>query len=993
MLVLTVAAGACHRPSKGREVVPPFSGVDSSQVDIVLAGLSLEEKIGQLIVWEAPMNDSAGRADVFQKIQDGMAGGLLLEGLHLADFMYVADSLRRTSKLPLFFSTRQKVSLHNQFAGLQQFPLPATMGAIDSVELTRFLERHYLRQCKALGINLALNPVLKSDDLAAQSFDFQTFENEGTALAERSIRMASYLQSNRILAVGDGFFKLEFIENDSLRDLALSRFLTHTQVGLGGLMVNDGAFKADTLEKTMPRFIKKYLNNYLDFSGLMTVELAPGESPRQKLLEGADLLFTPDAGLVFQAIDKLLTTGQLTETEINERARRVLIAKAWVNGGKLPVTLSVVPQDTTTRKPVKFVSISEKRLPNLVHENQPRPANLDANVDETVCYFEDPRWSLFIGRLFENAVILARDDSQILPLKKIYDTDYQVFEYSQRTFQDFENYFSKYANFKTHRQLPSASGELSPVVFSKTAKAPVAIVLLDSLDLQPGFHKRFIESLNELSGQAPVVLVNFGNPKNLRHFAPGVSCIQIFEKNNFTEAYTAQMLFGGVASEGRMPVGVDENLKFGTSVRRQPVRLGFATAEKTGIASERLVGINAIAGSAIGHGVFPGCQVAVAKDGQIIFSQSFGHQTYGKTSQPVETTDLYDIASVTKVAATTLAVMKLVEKGELDLQGKVADYLSVPAWSAIGNIKIRDLLLHNSGLQAQMPLARFFSGKNVPAKGCNDYFCRKRKGDYNVKVSDGLYFRGSFQDTILKRVFKLPVAARPRFRYSDVNYFLLKKIVETRTNTGLDDYVFENIYRPLGLRNITYGPLQKFSKSRIVPTEQDNYWRKTLVHGYVHDPAVALMGGVGGSAGVFSNAEDLAVLLQMLLDGGGYGGEQFFEKTTVDDFTTNKYTNHRGLGFDKPAKRRYPTYSAHASPKSFGHTGFTGTCVWVDPEQRLVYVFLSNRVNPSSRNGKIFTEAVRSRIHDVVYNAVGTFDGSLPELEGEEIEESEGAGD
>jgi CubicO group peptidase (beta-lactamase class C family) len=328
------------------------------------------------------------------------------------------------------------------------------------------------------------------------------------------------------------------------------------------------------------------------------------------------------------------------------------------------------------------------------------------------------------------------------------------------------------------------------------------------------------------------------------------------------------------------------------------------------------------------------------------------------------------------------------------LNGKVADYLNVPSNSAVGYIKIKELLLHQSGLQAQMPLSKFFSAKNVPAKGCNDYFCRKRKGSYSVKVADGLYFKSSFRDTVSKRVFNLAVNPKPRFRYSDVNFYLLKRIVEAVSNTPFDQYAFEQVYRPLGLRNMTFNPLYSFPKSQIVPTEQDNYWRKTLVQGYVHDPSVALMGGVGGSAGLFSNAEDLAVIFHMLLEGGIYGGLQFFEQKTVDDFVDNKYANHRGLGFDKPTKRRYPTYSPHASPKSFGHTGFTGTCVWVDPDQRLVYVFLSNRVNPSSRNGKIFTEGIRSRIHEVVYSAFGSFQNSLPELEVEEetIEVEEGAG-
>lgn len=995
-LALLLTALSCQRSKRGAgERVPAFSGADTAYVDKVLAGMTTEEKIGQLLLWQAPMGDSASRSQVFQKTHAGLVGGVLLNDLPLADFMYATDSLKRSAKLPLFLATDQKVALHNQFLGLKKFPSPLAMAAIDSTELHVFLEQKYLQQCKALGINLALNPSLKINAGASQSVDYQTFESEETAMSLRSQRMFELLTEHRILAVADALQKFEFEQNDSIRDVKLKRFLAQTHAGLGGLVVTDQALSQDTLKKLPPVYPKSYLTRHLDFHGLMVVKLDKGEAPEPKLLAGADLLITPDAGEVFRTFERLLADGKISEKVLDQRVRRVLLAKSWVHGGKLPVKLTILPQDTTTHKAVKFVSISEKKAPSVQHIINPRPTNLDAKVDQMVCYFEDPRWDYYIGRLFENTVVLARDVQHILPLKQIHDADYQVFKYSNRSFNEFGELFSKYAEFKQFERPMPASKELAVLGFGETKKIPTAVILLDSIDLQPGFHKQFIESVNAAAAQSAVVLLNFGNPKNIQYFAPNVACVQVFEKNDFTEAYAAQLLFGGVAAEAKMPLSVGGGLGYGAFVHQKPVRLGFATAEQAGIASERLVSINAIAETAIDIGVFPGCQVAVAKDGQVIFSKSFGNFTYSKTAQAVQNSDLYDIASVTKVAATTLAAMKMVESGQLDLEGRVGDYISVPAGSAVANIKIKQLLLHQSGLQAQMPLSKFFSGKNVPAKGCNDFFCRKRKGIYSVKVADGLYFKSSYRDTISRRVFNLTVSPSPRFRYSDVNFYLLKRVIEAKSNMALEDYVQEQIYRPLGLRNVTFNPLEKLPRNRIVPTEQDNYWRKTLVQGYVHDPSTALMGGVGGSAGIFSNAEDLAVIFHMLLEGGAYGGTQFFEKKTVENFVaTQNSTNHRGLGFDKPTKRKYPTYSPHASAKSFGHTGFTGTCVWVDPEQRLVYVFLSNRVNPSSRNGKIFTEGIRSRIHEVVYSAFGSFNNSLPELPAveEEIEVEEGAG-
>ncbi|MEK7253293.1 MAG: serine hydrolase, partial [Bacteroidota bacterium] len=270
--------------------------------------------------------------------------------------------------------------------------------------------------------------------------------------------------------------------------------------------------------------------------------------------------------------------------------------------------------------------------------------------------------------------------------------------------------------------------------------------------------------------------------------------------------------------------------------------------------------------------------------------------------------------------------------------------------------------------------------RNVPTKGCNDYFCKKPSPYFNVQVDEDLFLRNDHPDSIWARAMRLPVSTKKYYHYSDVNYFVLQKVVENLTQQPLDYFVSETFYHPLGLRRTTFKPSIRFEKWQIVPTEQDRLWRKDLVHGYVHDPAAALLGGVAGSAGVFANAEDLAALFQMMLNEGNYGGAQFFQPETVQEFAIKKHGIHRGFGFDKPVNRRFPTYSPHVSPETYGHTGFTGTCVWVDPKSRLVYVFLSNRVHPNARNGKIFTEGIRSRIHEVVYDAMGTFEGVVPEL-------------
>jgi CubicO group peptidase (beta-lactamase class C family) len=968
----------------------PLTALDSTRAEAALANLSLEEKIGQLIIWKADSRRPLPRRQIKDGVEIGKVGGVLLSGLVLEDYLRFADSLKNASYLPLFFATSEKVSLHNQFSDISDFPLPMTMAAIDSPGLHLELERHYIRQCKALGINFCFNPSLASDEATrtAPSFDYQQFEQAGTT---RSLRMTQRLRRNRIAAVADDLHSLCFVESDSIRDSLLAPLRMQSAAGLSGFLLDGRLLQLDTLRELGPGYIRRYLRRDLQFGGLAVATIDQVTPLDLSILRAADLFVTNHAPSTFAAIHELLKSGQLEEEDLDERVFRVLLIKSWTNGGDFPPAgQKKRDRGSDLAFPARLVSNPASSSENLPLDNpggaaQPNAEEaLSQRIAELSCYFKHPHWDNYIGQLFESAVILARDQEKRLPFADILKTRYEVYAYSRQPFDVFRTYFRKYADLKLMPLPPDAAGGLPLPPLAKQADGITRIILLDSLDLKPGLHRDFINLVNDWACSDQVVLINFGNPKNLQYLDMPVSCIQIFQRNEITESFAAQLLFGGVAPVGRLPLEISSSLPFGASLHFQPTRLSFGAPEKAGIRPERLVGIDAIAESAVDQGVFPGCQVVVAKDGHVVYSKAFGHHTYdARRSPPVRTTDLFDIASVTKVAATTLAVMRLREEGHLSLGQTLGEYLRQGAAFQIGRIKIRDLLLHNSGLQAQMPISRYYSARNVPSRGCNDFFCRVRRGRYNVKVADGLFLRSDLQDTILRRMYRLPVA-RQSFRYSDVNYFLLQKIVESKTGKPLDQYVERNFYQPLGLRRTLYHPLRKFTRKQVIPTENDRNWRKTLVHGYVHDPAAALMSGVGGNAGVFSNAEDMAMLFQMLLNGGTYGGVRFLEEQTIKDFTQAKYNNHRGLGFDKPVRRQYPSYSRHSSPQSYGHTGFTGTCVWVDPEARLVYVFLSNRVYPNARNGKIFTSLVRSRIHEVVYDALGSFKMELPQLAVEE---------
>lgn len=976
LLATALLVYSCREKGRVPAPIPPFAGADTAQVDSLLNILTLEEKLGQLILWEPETMDEATKASVFHQVEKGHVGGLLLPGMDLADFMATADSSRRLAALPLWLGTRQKVSLHNQFTNVPHLPLPATMAAIDSPALHRQIEEHFVRQCQAAGINLVFGPTLKMDDTSAVSFDYQAFEGEEQALLERGHWTLQNLRANRILTVGDDFQEMKFMEDDSLKNLFLHRYRTFAREGMSGLLLGEKVFRADTIRRSAPGVVKKYLDDEAGFNGLTIARLGRMESPAFKLFAGAGVFITPDAPKTFYTLVKMVERGQLFESSLDAKVREVLIAKAWMSGGRLPVHIE--PGAVKPAPALAQLVLHERHfLPLHARVSKDKFA---ARLEDLQCYFEDPAWNFFIRSIFQHSVVLAADSAGVLPFKNIRQLQFRVYPFSRSPFRQFEKMFSKYADFQRIPSPAAPGGRLSfPEPASDGGDSTIAIILLDSVDLRPDLHGKFLAGLHELEQNGQVVFINFGNPKNLKFLSGDATGIQIFERNEVTEAYVAQMLFGGVPSTGRLPLTVSQNLSFDVAVHHPAVRLSYAIPEDAGISAGRLVGINAIAETAIDKGVFPGCEVLVAKDGKVIFSKAFGYLSY-QDKNHVKVEDLYDLASITKVAATTLGVMQLVENGAVSLNGSLDSYIPLDSTSTLKKIKIKDLLLHRSGLPAMMPIGKYISWRHVPASGCNEFYCRKEKEAFDIPVVKGLYLRDDYPDSIWNRVFHMRVSSRKRYLYSDVNFFLLQDVVETLSKQPLDSWLDENFYEKLGLRRTLFNPLDRFSKAIIAPTERDRIWRKTLVHGYVHDPSAALMGGVGGNAGLFSSAEDMAVIFQMLLNGGTYGGERFFKPETVKLFTSRISGSYRALGFERAVHRKYPAYSRQASDASFGHTGFTGTCVWADPEAGLIYVFLSNRVHPNAHNNKIFSEAVRSRIHEVVYDAFDTYHPALPVL-------------
>jgi CubicO group peptidase (beta-lactamase class C family) len=426
--------------------------------------------------------------------------------------------------------------------------------------------------------------------------------------------------------------------------------------------------------------------------------------------------------------------------------------------------------------------------------------------------------------------------------------------------------------------------------------------------------------------------------------------------------YSAQAIFGGMPVTQKLTRTYSPQFATGMGFITNKIRLQYTVPEDAGINASNLKGIDDIAREAIAEHATPGCVVLVAKDGKVIFNKAYGYHTYDN-SIPDRITDIFDLASMTKVSATTMEAMKLTDEGKLSLEGTLGDYIPLARNSNKNNIQIRELLMHQAGL---IPDIKGFE-KVKPADHSTD-----SSAAYPIHVSDHYFLRKDYyKDVMLPDMLSSPLKTRGQYVYSDVSMLLMMEVLESITAIPENVYVQQQFYNPLGMQTAGFLPLHRFNQNQIPPTENDQKYRQSLLDGYVHDPTAALMGGVAGHAGLFASANDVAILYQMVLNRGTYGGTQYFKPEVVDLFTSKQSAvSRRGLGFDRwdPIEdRHYP--SKLASPQTYGHTGFTGTCIWVDPKYNLVYIFLSNRVHPDVSN-KLGSLNIRPRIQDVVYEAI-----------------------
>lgn len=474
---------------------------------------------------------------------------------------------------------------------------------------------------------------------------------------------------------------------------------------------------------------------------------------------------------------------------------------------------------------------------------------------------------------------------------------------------------------------------------------PTVVVADDPPGASP-FNNDWYQPLFEL--EADFTLVHFGEMGQLNPVPADWGLVHCPLRSKESEAIMAQVLFGAEEI-----AGLELNV----------VRPGFREPELFGIDRQALEDADYTINRAIRYRATPGAQLLVMKEGQIVYERAYGHHTYSRR-QPVDPADLYDLASITKAAATTLAVMKLYDDGQIDLKARVRDYLPEFAEHQVGRYRIDQLLTHQTGLQADLPLFDYLGRR---------YVSDSLRDDFILPLSDNRWLDATVPGRIRRDLGQVDFTRRAIYRYSDINYVLLQFIVEEISEQPLDELVRAHFYEPMGLGKLAFRPAAYFPRQRLVPTIEDEWMRGGLVRGYVHDEGAALLGGVAGHAGLFANAHDLGRLFQLINDRGRYGDRQLISAETIALFTQRGPYNYRALGFDRLLAGWPRVIKAGASEFTIGHTGFSGTCVWADPENDLVYVLLTNRIFPDAKNGKLLRMGTRGRVHRTIYEALESY--------------------
>ncbi len=949
-------------------------------VDSVFKSLSLEEKIGQLFVIRAHTDlGEAQMNSVRNQIKKYNVGGLcFFQGTPVKQATLTAE-YQQLSRVPLIVSMDAEWGLGMRLKDKAlSFPHQLMLGAIPDIRGIEEMGYAIGKQLKALGVNVSFSPVADVNNNALNPvIGDRSFGEDKYEVANRSIAYMKGLQAAGILPSGkhfpghgdtdtDSHFDLPVIAHSMarLKEIELFPFQQLINAGIPSMMVAHLHVPAiDSMRNISTtlssRAVTDLLKNEMGFTGLVFTDglemqgvlkhFGAGQVAIMAFNAGNDMLLLPsDIGQAFSSLKEGFLKGKLDIEKLNEKVKKILDVK--YNLG----------------------------LDSLVLPNAEYAAKMAF----------DPYAVGVKYKLIEQAITVVQNKRALIPLVNLKDPRTATLSIGSTTTTPFQNRLNSFTKAKHFNVPKSLAGTDITALLKELSKYPRIIVTIHNLNNKAseayGLTKDILGLVQNINRQQDVIVVVFGNPYSLKYFENIDHLIMAYEDTPETEDITAQGLAGVFGFRGKLPITASNIFPvhhgFTTSSLK---RLGYSPPERVGMMADSLEYIKTIVDQMIRIHAAPGCQVLIAKEGRIVYQKAFGKHTYsGKDT--VRITDLYDIASVTKIAATTLTVMRLHEEGYINLDKTLGDYLPWIAASNKKNMPLRKVMAHHAGLQSWIPFyeSTLPQNRSVPFV-FDDIYQTIPSSQFPVCVAEEMWMDVKYLDTIKQQIIRSGRNREETYVYSDLGFIMLPEIIRNKTGVTIDQYVDSVFYKPMGLERIGYKPLMRIPHEQIVPSEIDEYFRCQELDGFVHDMACAMLGGVCGHAGIFSDAHDLGVLFQMLMNEGSYGGRKYIDPEVLKLFTTRyKYSTRRAIGFDMKEldSSKNLLTAPEASSGTYGHTGFTGICAWNDPEHELVYIFLSNRTFPKMNNGLLSSYNIRERIHKRAYKAIKGYQGYTHDL-------------
>ena len=957
-LFLATATFAQKSPSKDVALRTP----EKVWVDSIYNRMTFDERVGQLFMVAAYSNkDSAHVNSIDRLIKNYKIGGLIFFQGGPQRQAKLTNRFQAASKTPLFIGIDAEWGLAMRLDSVPRFPWNMTLGAIQDMKMIEKVGRDYGKQSRRMGVHFNFAPVLDINTNPKNPIiGNRSFGEDKIQVTNRALALMKGIQRQGVFATGKHFPGHGDTSTDShhtlptvtfsasrLNDVEFAPYKRLFKEDLASVMVAHLNVPALEPRDNYPsslsyNIVTNVLKKQLGFEGLIFTDALnmkgasnfkqPGDIDLEAFLAGNDvLLFAENVPWALEKICVAYQDTLITEERLSYSVKKILKYKYKAGLDRY--------------KPIEMQDL-----------------HMDLNSAEDAA---------FQYTLYENATTVLKNDNWTLPIQNLEKENIAYVKLGDDSNSTFVNTIQNYAAVTEIIEPDVDSLLLRLKPFTKVI---VGFHKSDGAWKNHEFKSGELQKLDSIAKYKDVILDVFAKPYSIlpvKSIAKIKAVVISYQNTDVSQAVSGSLLFGAFSSKGKLPVSLAPHFKVGDGFLTRKVNvLGVTAPENVDMDSRILTNIDVIANKAILDKTTPGIQVLVARKGQVIYQKSFGYHTYDKLTK-VKNSDIYDVASLTKITATLPLTMQLFDENKLSMDSKLGEMLPLFKNTDKKNIDFKELLSHQAGLQAWVPFYKAtLDAQNQPLESI---YSKTLRNGFTSQVSENLYIQDSYRNKILAEIAASKLSKR-EYKYSDFTFIILKEYIEKQLGKPLDQLSQDRFFAPMGMSSTMFNPLRKFDMSRIPPTEVDTYFRHATIQGYVHDMEAAMEGGVGGHAGLFSNSIDMAKLMQMYLQRGQYGNRQYISGKTIEEFNECyfcKTGNRRGLGFDKPqlAGKAGPTCDC-VSERSFGHTGFTGTMAWADPETEIIYIFLSNRTFPDSAENKLSKENIRENIQKVIQEAI-----------------------